>query len=154
MLRALVPVDGSHNALCAVRYAIRLVQDGEPLEIHLLNVQPPFHGDVASFVPKGGMHSFHRERGHEAMAGACALLDEARIPYTRHIYVGHPAKTIAACAKDLRCVKVVMGTHGYGTVTQLLLGSVSHEAIHQMDPHIPVTLVKAGYDSLTTSTRS
>jgi hypothetical protein len=41
---------------------------------------------------------------------------------------------------------VVMGTRGLGTVTQLLLGSVSHKAIHQMDPHIPVTLVKAGYE--------
>ena len=38
MLKALVPVDGSSNSLCAVRHVIRLFQDREPLEIHLLNM--------------------------------------------------------------------------------------------------------------------
>lgn len=145
MLKALVPVDGSDNALCAVRHVIRLVQDREPLDIHLLNVQPPFHGDVTAFVAKGCAHDFHREQGRTAMAAACALLDEAGIPYAKHVFVGHPAKLIAECAREMGCDKVIMGTHGYGTIAQLLLGSVSHEAIHRMDPHIPITLVKAGY---------
>jgi len=35
-----------------------------------------------------------------------------------------------------------MGTRGLGAMSQLLLGSVSHEAIHHMDAAIPVTLVK------------
>jgi nucleotide-binding universal stress UspA family protein len=37
-----------------------------------------------------------------------------------------------------------MGTHGFGKVTHWLLGSVSRETIHLIDPDIPVTLVKAG----------
>ena len=53
MLKALVPVDGSSNSLCAVRHVIKLVQDREPLNIHLLNVQPPFRGDVTSFGTAG-----------------------------------------------------------------------------------------------------
>jgi nucleotide-binding universal stress UspA family protein len=145
MLKALVPIDGSENALSAVRHVIRLVRDREPLDLHLLNVQPPVHGDVTAFVPKAAVHDFQREQGLKAMASACALLDEAGISYTKHIYVGHPAGVIASCAKELHCDKVIMGTRGYGTITQLLLGSVSHEAIHRMDPRIPVTLVKNGY---------
>ncbi len=145
MLKALVPIDGSNNALCAVRHVIKLVQDREPLEVHLLNVQPPLHGDVTAFVSKGDVKAFHLDEGEKAMKQACELLDEAGIPYTKHIYVGHAAEVIAKCAKNLRCDKVIMGTHGRGTITQLLVGSVSHEAIHQMDPQIPVTLVKDGY---------
>jgi hypothetical protein len=38
---------------------------------------------------------------------------------------------------------VVMGTQGMPTITQLVLGSVSHEAVRLMDPRIAVTLVKA-----------
>lgn len=142
MFKALVPVDGSSHALSAVRHVIRRALDHEPVEIHLLNVQAPFHGDVSAFVGKGELQDFHREQGEASLAAAAALLDEAELRYTKHIFVGHPAKVIAQCAKNLECTEVIMGTHGYGTVTQLLLGSVSHEAIHQMDPHIAVTLVK------------
>lgn len=145
MLKALVPVDGSDNALCAVRHVIKLVQDREPLEIHLLNVQPPFHGDVTAFVSAEDVKAFHLEQGEKALQQACDFLDEAGVPYTKHVYVGHAAEVIAECASGLRCDKVIMGTHGRGTITQLILGSVSHEAIHRMDPKIPVTLVKGGY---------
>ena len=44
---------------------------------------------------------------------------------------------IAEVAKELGCDKVIMGTHGYGTVRQLLMGSISHAAIHQIDPEHP-----------------
>lgn len=143
MTRALVPVDGSDNSLSAVRHAIKLIQDHELLEIHLLNVQPALRGDVTAFVPKDVVHDFHIEKAQKAIQPACRLLDEAGIPYTKHIYVGHAADVIADCARELHCDEVIMGTRGLGTVTQVLLGSVSHEAIHQMDPRIPVTLVKA-----------
>jgi nucleotide-binding universal stress UspA family protein len=155
MLKALVPVDGSEHALAAVRHVIRLVEDREPLEVHLLNVQPPMHGDVSSFVPEGTINDYHRDCGEKALAAAATLLDAAGVAYTKHIFVGHPAETIAACAKRLSCVNVIMGTHGYGTITQLLRGgSVSHEAIHRMDPAIPVTLVKDGYAETSLAARS
>ena len=149
MLRALVPVDGSSNSLCAVRHVIKLVQDREPLEIHLLNVQPPIRGDVTAFVAKEDVQGFHIDEGHKCLKRACELLDEAGMHYTTHIYVGHAAQVIAEVAKELGCDKVIMGTHGYGTVRQLLMGSISHAAIHQLDPGIPVTLVKDGYGSAT-----
>jgi nucleotide-binding universal stress UspA family protein len=145
MLKALVPVDGSSNSLCAVRHVIKLVQDREPLDIHLLNVQPPIRGDVTAFVAKEDVQGFHLDEGHKALKRARELLDEAGIHYTTHIYVGHAAQVIAECAKELRCDKVIMGTHGRGTVSQLLMGSISHAAIHHLDPQIPVTLVKEGY---------
>jgi nucleotide-binding universal stress UspA family protein len=102
-------------------------------------------GDVTTFVAKSSIHDFQREQGHKALATACALLDETGVRYTKHIFVGHPGHVIAECAGKLRCDKVIMGTRGYGTITQLLLGSVTHDAIHRMDPRIPVTLVKGGY---------
>jgi nucleotide-binding universal stress UspA family protein len=147
MLKALLAIDGSEHSLGAVRHVIKLVRDREPLEIHLLNVQPPLHGDVTMFVSASAVRSFHDERAAEALARACALLDNAGVPYTRHVVVGHAARAIAEQARKLGCDKVIMGTRGLGTVGQLLLGSVSHEAIHLMDPDIPVTLVKSGTDA-------
>lgn len=146
MLKALVPVDGSANSLGAVRHVIKLVKDREPLEIHLLNVQPPMDGDITMFISGSVCKEFHEEEAAKALASACRLLDDSGVPYTRHVVVGRTAAMIAAWASKLHCDKVIMGTRGFGAVKQLLLGSVTHSAIHHMDPGIPVTLVKEGID--------
>jgi nucleotide-binding universal stress UspA family protein len=143
MFKALLPVDGSDHSLSAVRHAIKLYRNNELAEIFLLNVQPPVRGDVTAFVPQVVVDDYHIEEGEKALGAAMKLLDDAGVPYKKHIYVGNAAHVIAHMAKDLHCDQVIMGTHGYGTVTQVLLGSVSHEAIHQMDPRIPVTLIKS-----------
>jgi nucleotide-binding universal stress UspA family protein len=143
MRKLLLPVDGSDHSLSAVRHVIKLHRNNEPLEIHLLNVQPPVRGDVTAFVPQAVVDDFHIEEGEKALAAARTLLDDTGVPYRKHIHVGNAAEVIAHMARDLRCDEVIMGTHGFGTVAQVLLGSVSHEAIHQMDPKIPVTLIKA-----------
>jgi nucleotide-binding universal stress UspA family protein len=142
MLKALVPVDGAGNSLGAIRHVIKLVQGREPLEIHVLNVQPPLPKDITQFVSRQVVGDFLHEEAEKALGPAKALLDVAGIAYTQHVVIGHAAHCIAEQAKKLQCDKVIMGTHGFGTITQLLLGSVSHEAIHRMDPEIPVTLVK------------
>jgi nucleotide-binding universal stress UspA family protein len=148
MLKALVPVDGSANSLGAVRHVIKLVKDREPLEIHLLNVQPPMHHDVTMFVSGDAVKEFHLEEGTKALAHARRLLDDAGVLYTQHVVVAHTAEAIVAWASRMHCDKVVMGTRGLGTMTQLFLGSVTHKVIHLMHPGIPVTLVKQGYANL------
>ena len=145
MLEALVPVDGSTNSIVAIRHVIKLIKDREPLEVHLLNVQPPLHRDVTTFISHSAVKEFHLEEGRKALKAATELLDSAGISYSIHIAVGHPAEVIAQWASELRCDKVIMGTRGLGTISQLLLGSVTHETIHLMDPRIPITLVKVGY---------
>jgi nucleotide-binding universal stress UspA family protein len=144
MLTALVPLDGSDDALAAVRHVIKLVKDREPLSIHLLNVQPPVHGDVSAFVAPSVIRSYHEDEAARALSPACALLDAAGIPYRKHFAIGHAAPTIAAWASKLDCDKVIMGTRGHGAA-HLLLGSVTHEVLHRIDAAIPVTLVKRGW---------
>jgi len=144
MRKILVPVDGSERALEAVRYVIALVRDGRLSEIHLIHVQPPLTGDVTVFVSYRAVQDFHMDEARGAMRTARELLDRASIPYAVHIFIGQAAPVIAECARDLRCSLVVMGTHGFSKVTHWLLGSVSRETIHLIDPNIPVTLVKAG----------
>jgi nucleotide-binding universal stress UspA family protein len=143
--KALVPINGSDNALCAVRHVINLVRDREPLEVHLLNVQPDLRGLVTSFIVHGTVRDYQLEEGQKALRAACELLNQFDVEYTKHILIGHAADVIAECAKELHCQKVIMSTRGFGIFPQLLLGSVSRKVIHQIYPQIPVTLVKAGY---------
>jgi nucleotide-binding universal stress UspA family protein len=143
MLRALVAVDGSKNSLGAVRHVIQLAHQCEPLEIHLLNVQPPLHLNLTLFVSKSVIRGFHEDEAAKALAPARELLDRAGVPYATHVVVGHAGPAIAECAKRLHCDKVVMGTRGLDAAVRFVLGSVSNEAIRAMDPQIAITLVKA-----------
>lgn len=140
MLKALLPVDGSECALRAIQHAMKLAKSGEPLEIHLINVQPPFHGDVATFVGRKTVESYHREEGEKALDAAKRALDAAGVAYKTHIGVGPPAETIVEFARRLGIDKIVMGTRGLGGLAGLLLGSVASEIIRLSD--VPVTLVK------------
>ncbi len=140
MLKALVPVDGSENADRAVHHVVKLIRDREPLEVHLMNVQAPFHGDVSTFVGKKTLDDYHREQGEQALASAKRILDEAGVKYAVHISVGPAAETIIEFSRRLKVDKIVMGTRGLGGLAGLLLGSVATEVIKLAD--VPVTLVK------------
>jgi len=143
MVTALVPVDGSQRALAAARHVIRLVQVQISFGIHLLSVQPLLSGYARAFVTRRAANNFRQDEAQKAFQPACELLNRAGIPYTKHIYISDAATVIAECAYELHCNMVVMRTHGFGTVDQLLFGSVSHRAVHKMDARIPITLVKA-----------
>ena len=140
MLKALVPVDGSENADRAVRHVVKLVKDGEPIEIHLINVQPPFHGDVTTFVGKKTVDDYHREEAEKALVSARQILDEAGLKYKTHIAVGPAGETVCEFAKRLGVDKIVMGTRGHGKAVGLILGSVARDVIAKAPA--PVTVVK------------
>jgi nucleotide-binding universal stress UspA family protein len=143
MLRILVPVDGSDNALRAVGFAVDKLKAhcSDAIELHLLNVQPPIpNGDVRLFISEEQIKAYQMEEGEKALAGAKKMLDDARVGYTAHVCVGHAAQTIAEFARDKRCDTIILGTRGLGSVMNLIMGSVATKVIHLTD--VPVVLVK------------
>jgi nucleotide-binding universal stress UspA family protein len=141
MPSVLVLVDGSENSTRAVEIVLKQIKDGQPIDIHVLNVQPPIlSGNVRLFVSQEMIDNYHQEEGEKALRSARALLDEASIPYSSHMEVGHIAETIAKFVKEKRCDQIVMGTRGLGAVSGLLLGSVATKVLHLVE--VPVTLVK------------
>jgi nucleotide-binding universal stress UspA family protein len=141
-MRILVPVDGSDNALRAVRYAAS-TKDlfREPVELHLINVQRRVaSGGVRMFIPQAQLDQFYQEEGEAALKSARELLDQLGVAYRAHIAVGEEPENIARYAQEHGCQLIVMGTRGMGTISNMLLGSVSSLTIH-LSP-VPVLLVK------------
>lgn len=139
--RVLVPVDGSANSDRVIEHLVRELRDGTPAELILLNVQMPLDsGHAQMFVSPEAIQDWHREEGEKALQSARARLDAAGIPYAWHVTVGRIAETIVRFAGEQGCDGIVMGTHGRGGLTHLLLGSVASAV--SRDAPVPVTLIK------------
>ena len=63
MLKVLVPVDGSSNSRHAVRHVVGAFQSNPAMDIHLLNVQPPFSRYIARFVDRKTIKDVQNEAG-------------------------------------------------------------------------------------------
>jgi nucleotide-binding universal stress UspA family protein len=142
--RVLVATDGSPGAARALEQALELrrqLREGEQVELHLLNVQRPVTGDVASFVTAGSIEDYHRERAEQALAEARQRLGTAGLAFKEHQRVGDPGRTIAEVAAAEGCELIVMGARGLGTHTAALLGSVAAGTLEHAG--VPVMVVKA-----------
>ena len=141
MLKVLLPVDGSESSGRAVRHLIGMVQNCGPMDISVINVQPPFLYIEALMKPRQEVvDAWAHKAGKAASHPACALLDTAGIAYTLELAEGEVAETLVEHGKREKCDMIVMGTRGMGTVASLVLGSVTTKVTHLTN--IPVTLVK------------
>jgi YjbE family integral membrane protein len=141
--RILLAVDGSKGAAKAVRHLIALrenLREPRTLDVHLLNVQRPVTGDVATFVPGETLDDYYRERSEQTLAPARVLLAAAGLAPHEHRRVGDPGQIIAEVAQAEDCDLIVMGTRGLGTHTGALLGSVAQGTAEQAG--VPVMLVQ------------
>jgi nucleotide-binding universal stress UspA family protein len=139
MKRVLVPVRGSPNCEAVVQQVAREFMNNTDMEVHLLNVQPRFHADVARFVRKGERAGFHREQAEKALAPCRQLLDRSGVPYSVHIEVGDSARCITHMAERLHCDHILLGTARKNTLTRLVEDSVTNRVLELTT--VPVEVV-------------
>jgi nucleotide-binding universal stress UspA family protein len=140
-MRILIPVDGSECSRRAVEHAIRLARLPEAPEIHVIHVRPPVDAwEVRRFLVEEEIAEIERREGEESLRQARGLLDSAGVAYQVHVEIGPIAETIARYADENACDFIVMGTHGRGGLSKILMGSVAAEVVNLS--HVPVTLVK------------
>lgn len=142
-MKILIPVDGSDNALSAIRFHLKSraqFRDPNAIDLHLLTVQPPLSGGVTMFISGDEVKKYHQEEGNKELAAARDLLDRAGVRYSVHIIVGDPAQVIAQYAKDHGVEQIIMGAHGRGAMASLVIGSVTQKVLHLAD--VPVLVVR------------
>jgi nucleotide-binding universal stress UspA family protein len=141
-MKILIPIDGSANADRAVDYVIAFsdLLKIKP-EIFLLNVQWKLAlGNVKLFINQETVNEYYREQGAVALAQARQKLDAVGFDYVYHISIGLPAEAVLHFTEEHQIDEIIMSSHGQGTLTNLLLGSVASKVV-QLSP-IPVLLVK------------
>jgi len=139
MLKVLVPVDGSVNALKAVRHVVSEYQRHHELELHLLNVQAPLSRHVAGFIRRGDRTRWHQERVDEALREARRILEQSGVPHEVHWALGDRAREICAAASRLGVHHIVMGTARRNSITRMLEDSVTDRVLSTTP--VPVEVV-------------
>lgn len=141
--RLLVPTDGSPGMARVFDHAGTLARKHDA-EIHVIYVV-----DTVSFVNMPvetsweGVTDMLREEGGEAIATAAEHFSDREI--ATDIVEGQPSREISAYADRGNCDLIVMGTHGRGGLTRLLLGSVAERVVRTSS--VPVLTVKVGVGS-------
>jgi nucleotide-binding universal stress UspA family protein len=142
----LVPVDGSKIGRLALEQAKELALKLES-QIHLVHVVPDVPLPVGD--PIGGYSAFDYTTLAESleMTGKQTLEQSVEIlkPLVPKIHLHHAhadkvQSLILQTAKEQHVDLIVIGTHGYGGLSYLLLGSVAQAVSHHAN--VPVLLVR------------
>lgn len=140
MTTILVPVDGSESSINALNTAIKWAKKSS-WTLHILTVQPPILlGNPALYVAAETIDQYYQEAGTETLNLVKPLLDKAGVTYVTAIKTGPVAQEIASYAADNNIDQLIMGTRGLGSMTGLLMGSITTKVLTLV--HVPVTLVK------------
>ena len=139
MLRVLVPVDGSRNSEYALRHVVNEFMKNSKMEIHLLNVQPPFSRHIAQFIGRKARDTFHHDEAEKALRPARQLVEKFGVPYSAHVKVGRKASTIVDEAQRLRCDRIVMSTARKNSLTRMLEDSTTNKVLEQTS--VPVEVI-------------
>jgi nucleotide-binding universal stress UspA family protein len=121
----LVGVDFSAFSLRALRYAAGLAADlGASLTV--LHVVPADYGLLG--IGKEASRDLDRALQSQAVDGLRRLAEneiDRTISADLEVRVGRPAEEIVAAAAELGCDLIVLSTHGYSGLDQILIGSVA-----------------------------
>lgn len=141
-MKILLAVDGSEYSRKAVRHLIKHFDwFSKPAELHLLHVKLPLPpGRARSFLGDDTVNEYYREESLAALAPSEKILRKAGIAFCSAHKVGDVASEIQSYVKKNKIDMIVMGSHGNGALTNLVMGSVATKVLAVTQ--VPVLIVR------------
>ncbi|MBP6277808.1 MAG: universal stress protein [Limnohabitans sp.] len=106
----------------------------------LLTVQPQLPARARSVVGKEAVEAFQREESEKVLSPVTKFLVRHGIDAKTIAKVGHAGEIISKTADSGKFDLVVMGSHGHGTLGNLVMGSVATQVLAHCK--VPVLLVR------------
>jgi nucleotide-binding universal stress UspA family protein len=140
-MKILLAADGSPYTKKALAFLVTHEGlSGPNDELVVLNVQPPVPHGVTGMVGADIVAGYHSEEAQKVIEPIKAFLAHHAIPFRCLWVVGSAADEIVKAAGTEKAQMIVMGTHGYGVVGRVVMGSVAQRVLAQSE--VPVLLVK------------
>jgi len=145
-MKILLAADGSPFTVKAAKYlAAHFDLFGAGAELHVLHVTPPIPAGLAvsnarRILGDDAIDKYYREETDAALKPVEKILRKAGIPFHADFRIGPPAVEIVAFAKKNKTDMIVMGSHGYGALGNILMGSVATKVLATTS--VPVLVVR------------
>lgn len=109
-------------------------------ELVVLNVQPAVPPRVTAMMGAAVIADYHREEAEKVLEPIKTFLARHPVRFRCSWVIGTASDEILRAAEAEHSQLIVMGTHGYGVVGRLFMGSVAQRVVAQAE--VPVLLVK------------
>jgi nucleotide-binding universal stress UspA family protein len=140
-MKILLAVDGSEYTKKMLAYlATHEELFGTHNEFTLLTVNTPLPPRARAAVGKELVDTYHREEAEKVLGPVTKFLLRHGIDAKTVTKVGHAGETISKTADSGKFDLVVMGSHGHGTLGNLVMGSVATQVLAHCK--VPVLLVR------------
>lgn len=139
-MKILLPVDGSENALEAVRHALRLASGGLRASFVLANVQEPASlYEVVVAHNAEVIEQVSEAAAEHSLAPAQALLHAAGLTFETEVGHGDPGHQIVDIAERCGCDLIILGARGMEPL-EGALGSAADSVLRHAS--VPVMIVR------------
>ena len=143
-MKILLAADGSKYTARAVDYLIKhrgqFASPGDSPQQVLLHVRVPIPGRAASALGRTLVDKYYSDESRKALAPARRKLERARFAFTDARRLGDPGTEIAEYAAKGGFDLIVMGSHGHGMLTTLVLGSCTSKVLARCK--VPVLVIR------------
>ncbi|WP_353433377.1 universal stress protein [Polynucleobacter sp. MWH-UH23A] len=139
MNKVLIPVDGSSNALLALKHAVKIYGKDAHTEIHICNVQPKIYRHISKFFSKGDINSWQAERAKETARTAAEYLEKSGVSFSFTHVTGDKGEALNNEAIRLGCSRIIIGSAKKNTLSRLFENSTTAKLLEISD--IPVEVV-------------
>ena len=137
--KVLIPVDGSNNALLALKHAVNVYSKDAHTEIHICNVQPKLYRHIRKYFSKSDISEWQAERAKAAAKSAAEFLEKAGVNFSFTYVSGDKGESLRDEAQRLGCSRIVIGSAKKNTLSRLFENSTTAKLLEISD--IPVEVV-------------